>query len=82
VNSASLEVSGELSHDEGQLYEAVDALCQELDIARPVWLSKHSRELILYSRTLLGESDFVEGFPYKALELEWFRSDGEKKSKE
>lgn len=71
VKSISVPVDSGVLEDDSRLYDALDALCGQLDIARPVWLSKHTQELKRYSHTFLKESDFIEAFPYKSLELEW-----------
>lgn len=47
-------------------------LCQALDLARPVVLSKHIRELEQFSHTQFRQSDFMEPVSFDRFEIEIF----------
>jgi len=53
------------------LSAVMDALCLSLDIAHPVWLNKHSREMDAFSRTVFFGDDFMEPIFFDSLELEY-----------
>ena len=50
----------------------IASLCQHLELERPVILSKHVQDLNQFGRTLFRPSDFMDYFPYEALEIEVF----------
>lgn len=47
-------------------------LCQALDLARPVVLEKHIRELDQFSHTVFRASDFMEPIFFDRFEIEIF----------
>lgn len=47
-------------------------LCHELDIARPVILSKHTRELAVFGHTVFYPADFMEPVAFDRFEIELF----------
>lgn len=47
-------------------------LCQALDLARPVVLEKHVRELGQFSHTAFRQSDFMESVDFDRFEIEIF----------
>ena len=47
-------------------------LCQALDLARPVVLEKHVRELDQFSHTVFRQSDFMESIVFDRFEIEIF----------
>ncbi len=58
---------------EGDLDEALDRLCAELDLPRPVVLGKHQGEFARFQRTVFRPDDFVESMPYSRFEVEVLR---------
>ncbi len=49
------------------------ALCQALDLARPVVLQKHIAELDRFSHTAFRPGDFMEPVDFDRFEIEIFR---------
>ena len=47
-------------------------LCKPLDLARPVMLDKHVRELERFGRTAFLPNDFMESVPFDRFEIELF----------
>ena len=47
-------------------------LCQALDLARPVFLEKHVRELNQFSHTVFRRNDFMETVAFDRFEIEIF----------
>ena len=56
--------------EEPVLDGALDALCQKLDVPRPVVLKKHRAEFTKFSRTRFKPDDFVEGVHFASFEVE------------
>ena len=59
--------------------EVLVALCRPLDLARPVLMQKHVRELAQFSRTVVYPQDFMESVDFDRFEIEIFP---EKKKKQ
>ena len=52
--------------------EPIGELCHELNLARPVILKKHSRDLTAFSHTAFKPGDFMEKVDFDRLEIELF----------
>lgn len=52
--------------------EPIGELCHELDLARPVILSKHIEEFYKFSHTHFKPRDFIESVDFDRLEIELF----------
>ena len=48
------------------------SLCKPLDLARPVLLQKHVRELAQFARTVFYPQDFMESVSFDRFEIEIF----------
>jgi hypothetical protein len=59
--------------------EIIQALCEPLDLPRPVILSKHLKELTQFHRTRFYPDDFMEPFAYDSFEVEQLIEKEEKK---
>ena len=57
------------------LHEGLETVCRQFDVAVPVVLQKHERELATFSRTTFFARDFMEPFSFHALELELIFAD-------
>lgn len=61
-----------LEQDQGlALLRCMEEICKKLDLAEPIWVSKHSRDLSVFRRTKLYPSDFMEpvSFDYCTVEI-------------
>ncbi|MBR4435225.1 MAG: hypothetical protein IKS90_03925 [Clostridia bacterium] len=52
--------------------EPIGELCHNLNLARPVILDKHKKELLLFSGTAFRADDFIEKIAFDRLEIELF----------
>lgn len=50
--------------------EGVQALCDALDLPRPVLLNKHEKELTQFHRTRFFSDDFMEAVAFDTFEVE------------
>ena len=55
---------------DADLHSALKALCYELDLACPVVLSKHLRDMASFSRAAFLPGDFIEPVDFDKLEIE------------
>ncbi|MDO4564136.1 MAG: hypothetical protein Q4C04_00790 [Clostridia bacterium] len=56
----------------------LDALCKPLDLARPVMLSNHIRDLNRFARTVFRSADFMEGIDFDQFVIEIFPEEKKK----
>lgn len=70
--SETIEVSGDLQHDIGELMN-------RMDLPRPLFLSKHERDWTQFGQTAFTRDHFVETIPYDKIEIEQIDSDAKKK---
>ena len=52
------------------MLDGIQAVCEVLDLPRPVILSKHENELLQFNRTRFTADDFMEPIAFDALEIE------------
>lgn len=58
---------------------ALEEACRKLDIARPIWLDKHTREWDEFGQTRFLPDDFLESVDFQRLEIEYIDPDAKKK---
>ena len=51
--------------------EALDMALKELDLSRPVWLSKNQREWEEFGQTRFTQEHFIESISFDRLEIEY-----------
>ncbi len=56
--------------DDVQAELAINELCRLLDLARPVILHKHLKEIKNFGRTVFKQPDFMEPIAFDAFEME------------
>ena len=59
------------------LMECLEQVYKDLDLAEPVWVSKHARELSAFGRTKFFPADFLEPVKFDYMEVEYI-SENEK----
>lgn len=58
--------------------KALTPLCEQMDVARPVVLDKHVKQLSNFGKTAFRQPDFVEAVSFDALEIELIDDDNKK----
>ena len=57
------------------LNECLEQIYKELDLAEPVWVSKHAKELSRFSRTVFSPAEFIEPVDFDRLEIKFSTTD-------
>ncbi len=60
--------------------EALAEACRELDLSRPLWLEKNSREWQEFAQTRFLPDAFVEAVDFERLEIEFIDPDAPKRT--
>lgn len=69
--TASATGSSEKSDPAEALMESLEQIYKALDLAEPVWVSKHARELSRFGRTRFLPADFIEPVTFDRFEIEY-----------
>lgn len=72
THSVTVTWQAKTAYDVEDWGEPFTKLCRELDIARPVILKKHTRDLREFSHTTFYPADFMEQVRFDKFEVELF----------
>lgn len=53
-----------------KVYKALEEMCYEFDLAKPVWLKKNQEDFILHARTQFTADNFVETIDFDYLDFQ------------
>lgn len=67
---ARAKASSDLQDASLALMACLEQIYKELDVAEPVWVSKHARELSQFRHTAFFPDDFLEPVQFDKLEIE------------
>lgn len=56
--------------NEKDLHAALESMCLELDLSRPIVLFKHAKEMSKFGRTVFKSPDFIEAVDFDTYEVE------------
>jgi len=59
--------------------EALNTLCERMDISRPLWLAKNNREWHVFFRTRFNPDQFLDTVTFDRMEMEWINPSMPKK---
>lgn len=63
----------------GEERAALTEVCKQMDLAYPIWLTKHGQEFEQYGKTSFLKVDFVEDVDFEKLEIEYLDDTDKKK---
>lgn len=58
-----------------KVYKALEDICYEFDLAKPVWLQKNKDDFIRHSRTRFTPDNFVEDIDFDFLDFQVIEED-------
>ena len=53
-----------------KVYKALDELCYEFDLAKPVWLDSNKKDFIHHARTRFTQDSFIETIDFDYLDFQ------------
>lgn len=53
-----------------KVYKALDELCYEFDLAKPVWLKSNQEDFIRHARTRFTQDNFIEHIDFDYLDFQ------------
>lgn len=60
-----------------KVYAALDEICNEFDLARPIWLKVNQDDFIRHARTRFTKDNFVESIEFDYLDFYVIEEDNE-----
>ena len=63
-------IQKDLTVEEKDFLSALSAICDSLDLSKPIVCAKHRTEIKSFSRTVFYPDDFVESVDFDTLEIE------------
>ncbi len=58
-----------------KVYAALDRVCTEFDLSKPIWLDKNINEFKRHAKTRFRKESFIEDVPFEYLEIEVIEED-------
>ena len=74
-----VEIDDKSLHINDKIQTALEIICHDFDLEKPMWFDKNTKELNQISKTTFREDQFIESIWFDYLELEII-DDGKKKS--
>ena len=58
-----------------KIFAAIDTVCYEFDLSKPIWLESNIHEFQKISKTRFNADNFIDSFPYDYLEIQVIEED-------
>lgn len=58
-----------------KIYQALEELCMEFDLPKPIWLKKNQQDFIRTARTRFNQDNFVEHIDFDYLDFQVIEED-------
>ncbi len=58
-----------------KIFDGIDEVCREWDLAKPIWLQANIRDFQTHSRTRFNQDCFAETIPFDYLEIHVIEED-------
>ncbi len=58
-----------------KIFRALDAVCMEFDLAKPIWLDSNISEFKRHAKTRFRQDSFIEQVPFDFMELHVIEED-------
>ncbi|MBQ9766403.1 MAG: hypothetical protein IJW18_09435 [Lachnospiraceae bacterium] len=58
-----------------KVFDALDKVCYEFDLSKPIWLDSNVTEFKRISKTRFRADNFIDSFPYDYLEIHVIEED-------
>lgn len=58
-----------------KIYQAIDEICSEFDLSKPIWLDKNIEEFRLRDKTRFHQDNFIDSIDFDYLEIQVIEED-------
>ncbi|MGN0335667.1 MAG: hypothetical protein ACI4DV_08435 [Lachnospiraceae bacterium] len=64
-----------LSSRTQKVFHALDEICYEFDLGKPIWLDANIRDFQIHAKTRFHQDNFIEEIPFDYLEFQVIEED-------
>lgn len=75
VKDITVELPGKELSRTKKVYKALEMVCDEFDLAVPVWLDSNKKEFIDHARTYFRDVNFIESIEFDYLDFHVIEED-------
>ena len=75
VKDMTVELPGKELSRTKKVYKALEMICDEFDLAVPVWLDTNKNDFLKHSRTRFDKSSFMEEIDFDYLDFQLIEED-------
>lgn len=75
IKDTVVEISDNMLSRTQKTYKALDLICREFDLARPIWLEINKKDFIRVSKTRFTQDSFIESVFFDYLEFQVIEED-------
>lgn len=75
VKDTVVEIDDDKLSRTQKTYRALDMICREFDLARPIWLESNKKDFIRVSKTRFTQDSFIESVTFDYLEFHVIEED-------
>ncbi|MFQ9933195.1 MAG: hypothetical protein ACLRVQ_02035 [Lachnospiraceae bacterium] len=58
-----------------KIYDALDSICHEFDLSRPIWLDSTIDEFLRHDKTRFSKDNFIDDIDFDYLEIQVIEED-------
>ena len=70
MRDITIEINDESLNRTRKIFQALEDICYEFDLAKPMWLDKNVEEFKRHDKTRFGKDNFIESIEFDYLELQ------------
>jgi len=70
IKDTTVEVNDESLNRTRKIFKAIDQICYDYDLQKPVWLDKNIDEFKARSKTRFSQDNFIESIEFDYLEIQ------------
>ena len=70
MRDITIEINDESLNRTRKIFQALEDICYEFDLAKPMWLDKNVEEFKRHDKTRFGKDNFIESIEFDYLEIQ------------
>lgn len=75
LKDTTIEIADTSLNRTKKVFAALEAICYEFDLGKPIWLDKNIKEFQMHSKTRFSSDNFVEELEFDYLEIHVIEED-------
>ena len=75
INAKTRQFSKRNREARKKIFEAIDSICYEFDLSKPIWLDSTIRDFQLHDKTRFTQDNFIDTIDFDFLEIHVIEED-------